>query len=137
MSRKLGPAALASIAAAGAAEYELTGDPQMAKDAEDEQRRNLMERRRQRRPLDRVTAGASFMLGDAGPMFIVTHSRRGVPMGYFRTAKDPRKWASFTWFERLRYFKVFVNGSGFACAKSLEGLSAACRAAVSLNWPGL
>jgi len=49
-----------------------------------------------------------------------TYSKRGVPMGYHHHSDG--SWSSICWFGRLQYYKVFINGSGHGCARTVEGV---------------
>ena len=46
-------------------------------------------------------------------------SRKGVPMAH---KQGNGHWASFCWFGRGQYFKVFVDGEAIGCTKGNEGL---------------
>lgn len=65
------------------------------------------------RPAERVRIAAA-LTG-----FRATDSQRDVPMAYL---PQPTGWSSICWFHRLQYYKVFLNGKGFGCARTVEGV---------------
>lgn len=54
--------------------------------------------------------------------YTFTYSRRGVPMGHYQHGGTPRRWSSICFFGKGQYFKVFLNGDGIGCARTIEGV---------------
>lgn len=61
--------------------------------------------------------------------WLVTRSKRGVPMAYYRGAFG--QWASFCWFggRDRNFYRVFVNGTAIGSTPTIEGLKALIREA--------
>jgi|GEM_PF-3647203 len=74
-------------------------------------------------PVERVRIAAA-LTG-----YTATTSQRGVPMAY---ARHPGGWSSICWFGKGQYYKVFANGKGFGCARTVEGVLLL----VEAIWPG-
>lgn len=51
-----------------------------------------------------------------------TYSQRGVPMGHYQHGGSPRMWSSICWFGKGQYYKVFLNGNGIGCARTVAGV---------------
>lgn len=49
-----------------------------------------------------------------------TYSQRGVPMGHYQHGGST--WSSICWFGKGQYYKIFLNGNGIGCARTVAGV---------------